>query len=87
MIIKRMINIVYLYRYQCNNVQKNDYTNKNKLKLHNLVSKKLFKLQNEMQQKVSKEILYMLLTHEDERVRVNAASLCFHKKILLINRF
>lgn len=64
---------------------KDDYTNKNKVKLHNLASKKLHKLQNEMQQNVSKEILYMLLNHEDERVRVNAASLCLHKKDFIEN--
>ncbi|MBQ7761528.1 MAG: DUF2019 domain-containing protein [Clostridia bacterium] len=62
---------------------KNDYANKLKVKKHNEASKKLNKLQNEMNQNPSEDILYMLLNHEDDRVKVNAASFCLQMEILV----
>ena len=55
---------------------KNDYTNKAKVKAHNVASKKLQQLQNEMKKIDCAGTLNMLLFHEDERVKVNAVSLC-----------
>ena len=62
---------------------KNDYANKQKVKKHNVASKKLNELQNEMKQNVSEDILYVLLNHEDDRVKVNAASFCLQSEILI----
>lgn len=53
---------------------KNDYANKLMVKKHNAASKRLDKLQDEMKQNVSEDILCALLNHEDDRVKVNAAS-------------
>ena len=61
---------------------KNDYTDKNKLKKHNAASKKLKKLQLAMKENVSEDILRALLDHEDDRVKINAASFCLESKIL-----
>ena len=62
---------------------KNDYANKLKVKKHNAASKKLNKLQDEMKKNVSEDILYVLLNHEDDRVKVNAASFCLQSEILV----
>lgn len=62
---------------------KNDYANKLKVKAHNEASKKLRLLQSEMKQNDSEEILYMLLNHEDDRVKVNAASCCLQMDVLI----
>ena len=62
---------------------KNDYANKLKVKKHNAASKKLNKLQDEMKQNVSEDILNMLLNHEDDRVKVNAASFCLQTSNLV----
>ena len=62
---------------------KNDYANKLKVKKHNAASKKLNKLQEEMKQNVSEDILYVLLNHEDDRVKVNAAAFCLQSEILV----
>ena len=61
---------------------KNDYADKLKVKLHNTVSKKIIRLKNEMKQFDSKEVLCMLLDYEDDRVKLNAASLCLEMNIL-----
>ena len=61
---------------------KNDYADKLKVKKHNTASKKLKKLQNEMKQNISEDVLYALIGHEDDRVKVNAASFCLHSEIL-----
>ena len=58
---------------QCSGI---DYADKLKVKAHNIASKKLGQLQNEMKQIDCKEILYNLLNHPDDRVKVNAASFC-----------
>ena len=62
---------------------KNDYANKLKVKKHNAASQKLKKLQNEMKENVSEDILYVLLNHEDDRVKINAASFCLQSEILM----
>ena len=62
---------------------KNDYANKLKIKTHNLASKKLKQLQEEMKQNDSKDILCMLLHHKDDRVKINAASLCLQMNVLV----
>ena len=62
---------------------KKDYNDKNKLKLHNSASKKLSLLKDEMSENANIEILCNLLTHDDERVRINAASLCLDKEYLV----
>lgn len=62
---------------------KNDYANKLKVKAHNAASKKLRQLQAEMKQNDSEEILCMLLNHKDDRVKVNAASLCLQMNVLV----
>ena len=53
---------------------KNDYANKLKVKKHNEASKKLKKLQDEMKQNVSEDVLYLLLYHEDDIFIVYSAS-------------
>ena len=64
--------------------KKDDYADKAKVKTHNLAFKKLFGLQNEMKMEPDGgiETLKMLLSHSDERVRLNAASMCFCNNIL-----
>lgn len=62
---------------------KNDYTNKLKVEAHNAASKKLRQLQDEMKQNYSEETLHMLLNHEDDRVKVNAASFCLQREVLV----
>ena len=62
---------------------KNDYANKLKVKKHNDAFKKLKKLQDEMKQNVNDDVLYLLLNHEDDRVKVNAASFCLQAEILV----
>ncbi len=62
---------------------KNDYENKLKVKTHNAASKKIRQLQAEMKQNVSEEVLYMLLNHEDDRVKINAASFCLQMEVLV----
>ena len=62
---------------------KNDYANKLKVKKSNAAAKKIYKLQDEMMQNISKNALFMLLNHEDDRVKVNAASFCLHASVLI----
>lgn len=62
---------------------KDDYADKIKVKSHNVASDKLIELQNEMSQDNNEELLLMLLNHEDDRVKVNAASFCLQFKILV----
>ena len=54
-----------------------------KVKTHNIASKKLRQLQEEMKQNDCTEVLRMLLIHKDDRVKVNAASFCFQSEILI----
>lgn len=62
---------------------KNDYSDKAKLKMHNAASKQLQQLQNIMKESDCTEVLCKLLSHEDERVRINAASLCLQMGVLI----
>ena len=71
---------VQLSLQQCT---KNDYVDKLKVKKHNEAIRKLNKLQNEITQNISEDMLNMLLNHEDDRVKINAASFCLHSKILV----
>lgn len=71
---------VELSQQQC---KKNDYVNKLKVKKHNAALRKLNRLQDEMSKNVNNDMLCMLLNHEDDRVKVNAASFCLKSKILV----
>lgn len=62
---------------------KEGYADIQKVKTHNAASKALQQLQAEMQETDSKEILRKLLSHQDERVKINAASLCLQMHILV----
>jgi len=62
---------------------KNDYANKLKVTKHNAVTKKLNKMQDEMMQNISDDTLCALLNHEDDRVKVNAASFCLRSNVLV----
>lgn len=62
---------------------KEDYADKQKVKVHNAAFKALQQLQAEMQEIDSTEILSKLLSHEDDRVKINAASLCLQMHILV----
>ena len=44
--------------------------------------KKLNELQEKMKQNVGEDTLYVLLNHEDDRVKINAASFCLQSQIL-----
>lgn len=55
---------------------KNDYSDRKKVKAHNVAAGKLWQLQNEMKRDCSQDTLCMLLSHEDDRVKTNAAALC-----------
>lgn len=69
---------VELSMQQCT---KNDYADKNKVKVHNEASKKLLQLQEEMKKIDYLEILQDLLNHDDDRVKINAASFCFRMNV------
>lgn len=71
---------VKLCLQQCS---KNDYADKAKVETHNAASKQLQQLQNEMKESDCTEVLCKLLSHEDERVRINAASLCLQMGLLI----
>ena len=62
---------------------KNDYANKEKVRKHNVASKKLLVLQEEMKKNADEEVLYALLGHEDDRVKLNAASFCLLLGLLI----
>lgn len=61
---------------------KNDYADKKKVRVHNEMSKKLLELQTEMSRSDCTEVLHKLLSHEDDRVRCNAASMCLQIGVL-----
>ena len=62
---------------------KNDYTDRLKVKKHNVASKKLGKLQDEMKLNISEDTWCVLLNHEDDRVKLNAAAACLQSEILI----
>lgn len=61
---------------------KNDYADSEKIRRHNAASKKLLALQEEMKKNADEEALYALLGHEDDRVKLNAASFCLQLGLL-----
>ena len=71
---------IQLSMQQCT---KNDYANKQKVKEHNLASKKKKQLQEEMKNIGCVEILENLLCHEDDRVKINAAALCLEMRVFI----
>ena len=82
-----MLNIKFYYNFFLfffqQNFNKNDYGNKLKVKKHNAAYKKLNKLQDEMMKNIGDDALHALLNHEDDRVKVNAASFCLNSKVLV----
>ena len=62
---------------------KTDYVDKQKVKKHNAAYKKLNKLQDEMMKNIGDDALHALLNHEDDRVKVNAASFCLKSEVLV----
>lgn len=61
---------------------KNDYADSEKIRRHNAASKKLLALQEEMKKNADEEVLYALLGHEDDRIKLNAASFCLQLGLL-----
>lgn len=60
-----------------------DYSDKKKVKRHNAAAQKLDLLQAEMKEIDCTNLLNELLRHDDDRVKLNAASLCLSKGILI----
>ena len=73
-------NFLKLSLQQCT---QNDYMDKAKVKKHNTASKKIHKLMDEMEPITCENIMYILLNHEDDRVKVNAASLCLKSGVFV----
>ena len=72
--------------FRCVSLQQcteNDYANKQKIKKHNAAFKKLKRAQEEMKHNVGEDVMDMLLNHEDDRVKVNAAAFCLQSGILI----
>ena len=62
---------------------KSDYLDKAKVKIHNKASKKIQELQVEIKETDNAEVLNLLLSHEDDRVKMNAASMCLQLNVYL----
>ena len=62
---------------------KDDFADPQKIKAHNLAINKLYKLQSEMKKTDCKGMLKMLLSHEDDRVRLKSAAMCWQDNILV----
>lgn len=62
---------------------KNDYKYASRVRKHNAAYTKIGKLKAEMKEIDCTEILNRLLSHEDDRVRLNAASLCLQMNVLV----
>ena len=62
---------------------KQDYADKHKVKRHNAATRELALLETEMKRFDCTDILGQLLFHEDERVKINVASLCLQKGVLI----
>lgn len=60
-----------------------DYADKQKVEVHNKATKKLKQLQYELMKIDCTEILSMLLSYEDDRVKLNAASFCLQVNVLV----
>lgn len=70
-------------KYSIQQCRKDDYDKGKKIKANNVASKKLHQLKLEMIETNCTEMLCELLKHEDERVRINAASLCLQKRVIV----
>ena len=62
---------------------KNDYADREKVRRNNAASKKLLVLQEKMKKNADEDVLYALLAHEDDRVKINAASFCLQLGLLI----
>ena len=62
---------------------KSDYLDKAKVKVHNKASKKIKELQAKIKGTGNLEILNLLLSHEDDRVKINAASTCLQFNVYM----
>ena len=60
---------------------KDEYTDRKKVRRHNHAMKKMEKLQNEMAKLGCCNMLCTLLCHQDDRVKINAASMCLKLNI------
>ena len=60
---------------------KNDYADKEKREKHNVAAKKLEQLKAKMRTYDCEDILGKLLAHEDDRVKINAASMCMQMNV------
>ena len=60
---------------------KNDYKDSQKVKKHNDAYGKLLKLMDVMSEENCDTVLDELLVHNDDRVRINAALLCFQTNV------
>ncbi len=60
---------------------KDDYIDKAKVRSHNGAMDKMIKLQEEMSQIDCSDLLCTLLSHPDDRVKVNASSMCLKYNI------
>lgn len=62
---------------------KHDYADKQKVRRHNAAVKKLNLIEEDMKKVDCTGVLTKLLQHEDDRVRINAASFCLQTGIVL----
>ena len=76
--------VKYATRLILNN---DDYGNKSKVRAHNRAMRKLLLLKKEMQDIECAEILYKLLKHDDERVKMHAADVCLSMNIYVDSAF
>ena len=60
-----------------------DYCDKKRVRVHNAAIKELTLLEEEMKRSDCTVVLGELLCHEDDRVRINAASLCLQTGVLV----
>ena len=60
-----------------------DYSDKQKVRQHNAAVQKLDLLKAELMELNCNNVLFELLCHDDDRVKLNAASLCLQMGILL----
>lgn len=71
---------VKLSLQQC---RKEDYVDKRKVRQHNAAVEKLISLEKEMKNIDCTAVLKELLQHDDERVKINAATFCIQIGVLL----
>lgn len=64
-----------------------DYVDKFKVNTHNTACKKLKQLESEMKQTNSGDVLRLLLDHNDDRVKINAASFCLNMNVFVDKAF